>query len=1321
VTRIPDDLLDQLRQSPEISVAAVESVEGQAASERFELFERVGAGGMGEVFRALDRQSGQIVAVKLLGTLDDDDESYTRFRREASALADLSHPAIVGYVAHGRLGSRAFLAMEWLEGETLAQRFDRQGLTVAETVELGLRIASALASAHERGIVHRDVKPSNVFLPDGEVARARLIDFGLARHTWVPSSLTAAGTALGTPGYMAPEQARGSGWLDARVDVFALGCVLYRCLTGRRAFRGDDALALMAKTLFSYPPRPRELVVEVPPALDSLVMRMLAKEPRQRPSDAEEVLALLGSLAPADGVHPAPNSDAYPTLTRAERRLGSVLLISPDPRSTLLAGDAPPSTQPAWSSWTAAARAHGVELSSLADASIVASLDAEATALESVAHMARAALALRVLIPRVPMVLTTGRGVVPAGATAGEVVDRAAAALARLRANKDPHVAAAVWIDRVSASLLAAHFDVVPTGSELWLAGERGLEEVRPLQGRIVPHVGRERVLSALESLWRDVSTNRASRAAIVTGPPGIGKTRLWQELVRRLRARGDAPSIWIGRADPTRAGAPYALLAHALRRVFGLYGGEPADRAYRKIEARVSVHVPAPRRARVTAVLAELVGVPGGVGLTEVGESELRAERLLDALLEFVRAEAESGPVCLVLEDLQWGDRPSVGFATHAARLLSDRGLLLIGIARPELATTFPDLWSELSPVSVPLAPLSRRSAAALVRSALDSSISNADVAALVTAADGNPYALEELVRAHGEGRSGPPPESVLALVDERLEQLSPETRRVLRAASIFGSAFWPGALDELVHEADVDGAIDELVKREVVSCAPMSRFANEPELVFRQSFVREAAYASLTPEDRVLGHRLAANWLERMGVADAESLAEHHRVGDRPGRAVPHYQRAAREALWGSDFAAAIARVDRALECVAVDAARGGGGFPDGLIGALYLTLAEARRWSGDARAALAAANVATQKLDRGSESWLSAMGELSRAAGRVGDYDRLQSTLEDAVAIHVDAAHRGAQLAALCPGTAQLLQAGRVEHAMRLFGALESIARRTPIDVASRARLEQLRGFVLMHRGEPWLAMGCYALARDSFRELGSPRNVAIEQINFATAAIDLGAFEQARAELDQALFAADLLGLATVRAFAQLNLGRVLASEGRLDEAERAQAAALEIGMSDKSPRTTGAARVHLARIALARGDGALAEAEARAAADLLQVAPPLRVGALATLAESLLLQGAVADAAAPAREALALAKAGHNELFDALARLTWVAVARASGDEAGGVAELAEAVDAISSRAARIADVELRRSFLERVEEHAATLALARELGVTGDS
>jgi serine/threonine protein kinase len=250
---------------------------------------------MGTVFKAVDEQTGATVAVKLIDVRDTGE--VERSRREAKTLAQLAHPAIVHYVADGVTDSAIlYLAMQWVDGVTASERLASAGFTLRETVTMIGRIGSALGAAHAAGILHRDVKPSNVLIANNDPATAMLIDFGVARHN-KEMSLTRTGTTIGTPGYMAPEQARGERNLTPAVDVFSLGCLLYECATGRPAFSGTLRAALLTKIMFGEPDPMAALCPEAPPRLLELVDTMLLKDPRGRPATGDSVAQALAAIA----------------------------------------------------------------------------------------------------------------------------------------------------------------------------------------------------------------------------------------------------------------------------------------------------------------------------------------------------------------------------------------------------------------------------------------------------------------------------------------------------------------------------------------------------------------------------------------------------------------------------------------------------------------------------------------------------------------------------------------------------------------------------------------------------------------------------------------------------------------------------------------------------------------------------------------------------------------------------------------------------------------------------------------------------------------
>jgi WD40 repeat protein len=253
----------------------------------------LGAGGMGVVFRAEDPQLARLVALKaMLPTLAASESARQRFLREARAAAAIKHDHIVTIYQVGEDRGVPFLAMEFLEGESLDARLQREGkLPLAEVLRIGREIALGLAAAHKRELIHRDIKPANVWL-EGETGRVKILDFGLARAVGQENQLTQQGAIVGTPAYMAPEQAQGQS-VDPRSDLFSLGCVLYRIATGEPPFRGTDMVSTLLAVVTEEPRLPHDVVPGLPPALSELILRLLAKAPEDRPASAQVVAEAL--------------------------------------------------------------------------------------------------------------------------------------------------------------------------------------------------------------------------------------------------------------------------------------------------------------------------------------------------------------------------------------------------------------------------------------------------------------------------------------------------------------------------------------------------------------------------------------------------------------------------------------------------------------------------------------------------------------------------------------------------------------------------------------------------------------------------------------------------------------------------------------------------------------------------------------------------------------------------------------------------------------------------------------------------------------------
>ena len=778
--------------------AEVDGVIEQVVAGRFQLLAQR-AWGMGTVYCARDLATGATVAVRILTGREV--REAQRFDQEGTILAGLVHPAIVRYIAHGIADSGArYIAMEWLDGEDLASRLEHEHPTIAETVTLARRTAEALAYAHRRGVVHRDIKPGNLFLPGGAIDRLKVLDFGIARLTSGAGRLTRTGEVIGTPGYMAPELVRGERDITPRADVFALGCVMFECLTGRAVFEAEAPTALLAKILLVEAPRVRELAPHVPASVDECVGRMLAKNPEDRLADAGEVLERLSALGPlgdARAVGAAGAGGATIALTASERRIACVVIAGPSatgerrwsgdtpPAGTLQlddeavlagqlrrlmaieedwrAGTGPAFTRCPMGRWSSRCRSRSARpIRRRARRGAPWPCAARSPTWRSWCRPGRGVFGL----------VRSGGGDRQRDAPATR--DAAGQHPTRRRGRRDAGRALRGPARRHRA-LSSRERDSI------------GVE--RQLLGKATAFVGRGREMSMLTNLYAGSVAESVATPVLVIGSAGVGKSRLRQELVEWVQRQPDRAEILFGGVDSVGAGSPFAMLARAIRRTAGIVDGEPLEARQEKLAARVARHVDREARDRVTEFLGEIADVrfgEGGEGASEAlrtarANPQLMGDGMRRAFEDWLMGECAAHPVLLVLEDLHWGDLGTVSFLDSALRNLQDQPFMVLALARPEVEERFPESWTARHPQTIRLAPLSPRASEQLIRQALGA-IGDELLARLVERADGNAFYLEELIRATAAGRADALPDSVLAMVQARLDRRG--ARRQARAA---------------------------------------------------------------------------------------------------------------------------------------------------------------------------------------------------------------------------------------------------------------------------------------------------------------------------------------------------------------------------------------------------------------------------------------------------------------------------------------------------------------------------------------------------------
>jgi hypothetical protein len=780
------------------------------------------------------------------------------------------------------------------------------------------------------------------------------------------------------------------------------------------------------------------------------------------------------------------------------------------------------------------------------------------------------------------------------------------------------------------------------------------------------------------------------ARVVLVTGPAGIGKSRLRRELLRAVAARGQPVEVWTGHGDPMSAGSPFGMLTEALRQAVGLGEGEPAALRLDKVRAHVARHAPAEQVGRVTDFLGELIGAAATEETLQLRAARrdpvVMGDQMRRAFEDLVRNEARAHPLVLVLEDLHWGDLPTVRFVDSALRAARDLPFLVVAVARPDVHDRFPSLWTERGLQEIRLGELSKRASERLVRAALGET-DPAVLTRVVEQASGNPLYLEELVRAVADGRDELPA-TVVAMVQTRLEALPTEARRVLRAASIFGRVFWTGGVAALLGAPDarddeLSMALETLATREVVRPRAQSRFPGEDELVFRHVTVRDAAYAMLTEEDRVLGHKLAAGWLEQRGDADALGLAEHLERGREAARAARLYRRAAEQALEGNDLDAAVARAERGAACGASGAE----------LGALRLLQAEAHGWRGDHAERRRVAAEALAALPPGSAKWFQAAGDVAAAARALGENEAVAAVCADLLATPGEPAPRAVALARAARA-AYLF--GDVALGGRLLAGADPAVADDPLVAAARHRAESARARLA---GDLTSAMEAAERSAQCSVLLGNVRGACLDWSIVGMILGDLGQLEDAEQVLGDMLLDAERTGIPLLVGNAKLGLAHTLLRLGRPADAAAVAESAAAIFAQQRDGRSEGLARQYLARALLAGGDAERAEAEARSAVRVCAGTPPVLPPARAALALALRARGHDDEARAEA----AAAWAGRDILDEgeAFIAAVYADALAAGGADPGPV--LDEARRRLGDRAARIADEGARSKYLALAE------------------
>jgi len=921
---------------------------------------------MGEVWRAWDERLERWVALKQIRADATLHQGRERLRREARAVARLNHPAIVQVydILEGADGD--WIVMELVEGRTLRRLLDEEAaLPPARAVKLCREIAEGLAEAHEHGILHRDLKTSNVIV--GSTGRAKILDFGLAKK--IPreeeadsQDLTGSmpGVLLGTCFAMSPEQVRGLP-LDERSDLFSLGSLFYEMLTGESPFRAETPVLSLAKVVRHEVPPLQESHPSIPEEICDLVTWLLRKEPRDRPRSAAEVLAALegavrlqapprlddsASVTLAEPVaRPAlrPASGEEYRQSGGERRTVTVVCCAlvQTGRPAGPAGQTGALDVELLSEATTAFEELGRQVCRELSGSLGAVLNrmlwlcfGYPRAHEDDAERAvRAALELQKRFAALPAAahrlgvragLHTGPAVVvtrPSSGPAlqpGDTFDIATVVQAQVTAGH-------IGLSAASRQLLGRRFSTQPLPAvhmkdldatvavyELGSSVEPGSRE----SGLSHPLVGRESELQILLDRFH-LARSRSGQAVLIAGEAGIGKSRLVRALAEHLEA--EAP-VWLtAHGSAFAQNTPLAPIVLLLSRtLFGPGDGAESsgEERLQRLEEILDEHgLPRPDYAPLLGALLSLP-TEGRYPLLVLSPEAWR-KRTLAAVLALLGAMAERHPLVLVIEDLHWIDPSTLDLLDLLLGEISVLPLLLVATFRPEFS---PPWRHQTSVTQLNLAGLSEAHVKELIERVSEGRRLPAELRREIAArTDGIPLFVEELTKTvlEGDAPAGIPL-TLGGWLLARLDRLG-EAKSVAQLAAVIGRAFTLEQLEALswIKGAALKDALGQLLQAEILyrrGPAPRARY------VFKHALIQDAAYLSLLAADRQQLHRRLVRLLQEefpaVAEAELELMAYHCEHGGLRVEAVDYLLKAGQRAVQRSAALEAVSHLTRALD---------------------------------------------------------------------------------------------------------------------------------------------------------------------------------------------------------------------------------------------------------------------------------------------------------------------------------------------------------------------------------------------------------------------
>ena len=1337
---------------------------------RYRLEALIARGGLAEVYRAFDIDQQRVCAVKKITSHLHDDAVLPRFRQEAQTMVDLQHPHIISMFDVGEDSGTPFFVMEFADSGQLRTRM--YDLALEELLKIIASICDALDYAHQQGIVHRDVKPENIMLSeeaDAEIPQnihllGKLTDFGLASiHS--ASSLSVSGTMVGSARYMAPEQAMG-GEVDGRADLYALGVILYEIVTGHAPFSGDF-VSVVSQHLHAPPVAPH-LHSPVDEILEAVILKLLEKTPSRRFASAGEVARILRGLSSMSSESFAENMPEFAkeidsdVVRRSVPPGGQVALMFTDMvNSTYISYEMGQKNfianvlLPHNATIRVALRMYnGREVKTIGDAFFAvfdSPIDAVRCAMSIQSRFAHQRIMTNVGDLKVRIGIHTGEPISIGGDFIGTDVDQAA----RL---EDVALGGQILISETTYEEIAPEADIpthylgkhkfkgLPDMMRLFEVLWTSHPPTPPLTAESPPSiefgtksqtailldaitrrkmVGRKDELDILKKNV-DAARNEGGRCILLSGPSGIGKTRLASEALVYARLR--RCQVFIGRCTE-EGDVPYHPFVEALTEALRYSG----DSVSPELASELVGLVPA-----ILEVFPEAKPAPS----SNPKQAQLR---LFDAVRQYLAKLSRNRPLVLFLDDLHWADVQCAALFSYIARSIPSERVLLLGAFRQTaigrehpLSTFVTTSQPENLCLTVPLDELTHQDVGAMIRVMLeDDNVGDQVISSIYHYTQGNPLFVEEMLKWFVEqgvlshessalhtGRwlvktidQVELPQSVRVVVEERLAGLDKRNLRTAQWAAVVGPRFDFDVLLEAskMDEGELLDSIDALIDAHLIE---EQRVGRQTVYEFDHPLTVQVLYKSLNGPRRARLHHAVGEAIE---VVHASRLTE---VTEQLAR---HFFEAGTLSLSLKAFRYNGAAGDKAKRVFANDesvrfyrhALEVLTQLPNDDLTpldelALRDTLGEVLVWMGDYHGAAIEFEeqlTLAERTEAGALMVAKSMRRLGWLRRRQGNHDDACRQLEKALQALGDIESDDAQgeaatilteLAFLCHRIGEFVQA--IQHSKNAFALAEGLG-----NVSDAAYALGTMGLAAQAQGNFTDAFTHFQNGMERHEKAGDIGGIASTHNNMGNLFMDQSRYVKAEEHYRESLKLREKTGDVLNIAATLNNLGNVAMSRGDYTQAEANFQRCLDVQRLIVNPFGIAIAMTNLGHVALLNGTteaavqhfrDALAQAEPTQALDLISHLHT-------ALAEALIRQHDIEGAESHARDALRLAKQLQSKLAEALALRALGALARETRDYEKAHEELTRAALLLEEAGSK--------------HEHARTLVeLARLHEVRGD-